>query len=163
MSVATSTVNRPPLKPSTAARLVLRPVRMERCRLDAGGRQFARQALGADLRAHEHQHRAGGPAQMIDQPVDLGRGRHGPRAMRNGFWRRAALSDLHVGGVAHDLSAKRTTSSGIVAEKSSVWRSVGTVVRMRRTSGQKPMSIIRSASSSTSNSTPVKPAFCCRR
>ena len=47
-------------------------------------------------------------------------------------------------------------SSGSVAEKSSVWRSVGSVPTMRWTSGQKPMSIIRSASSSTSTSSRVK-------
>ena len=47
-------------------------------------------------------------------------------------------------------------SSGSVAEKSSVWRLVGSVPTMRWTSGQKPMSIIRSASSSTSTSSRPK-------
>ena len=49
-------------------------------------------------------------------------------------------------------SASFITSSGIVAEKSSVCRAAesGSVCTMRRTSGQKPMSIMRSASSSTS-------------
>ena len=49
-------------------------------------------------------------------------------------------------------SASFMTSSGIVAEKSSVCRAAesGSVWTMRRTSGQKPMSIMRSASSSTS-------------
>jgi hypothetical protein len=43
------------------------------------------------------------------------------------------------------------TSSGMVAEKSSVCRAAqsGRAATMRRTSGQKPMSIMRSASSST--------------
>ena len=50
-------------------------------------------------------------------------------------------------------SASFTTSASIVAEKSSVWRAAGSVETMRRTSGQKPMSIMRSASSSTSTST----------
>src|SRR5258705_184812 len=36
-------------------------------------------------------------------------------------------------------SASRTTSFGIVAEKSSVWRTAGIAVMMRRTSGQQPM------------------------
>ena len=53
-------------------------------------------------------------------------------------------------------SASRTTSSGIVAEKSSVCRIAGIAVMIRRTSGQNPMSIIRSASSSTSSSTPLE-------
>ena len=53
-------------------------------------------------------------------------------------------------------SANRTTSSGIVAEKSSVCRTAGSAAMMRRTSGQKPMSIMRSASSSTSSSTPLE-------
>jgi hypothetical protein len=48
-------------------------------------------------------------------------------------------------------SANRITSSGIVAEKNIVCREAegGSASAMRRTSGQKPMSIIRSASSST--------------
>jgi hypothetical protein len=50
------------------------------------------------------------------------------------------------------------TSSGMVAEKSSVWRlsGGGRVAAMRRTSGQKPMSIMRSASSRTNVSTREK-------
>ena len=59
-------------------------------------------------------------------------------------------------------SASRTTSFGIVAEKSSVWRTAGMAVMMRRTSGQKPMSIMRSASSRMSSSMPLRSAFCCR-
>jgi hypothetical protein len=50
--------------------------------------------------------------------------------------------------------AKPRISFGIVAEKSSVWRLAGSASTMRRTSGQKPMSSIRSASSSTSVSRP---------
>ena len=45
-------------------------------------------------------------------------------------------------------------SSGMVAEKSRVWRCSGRRLMMRRTSGRKPMSNMRSASSSTSTSTP---------
>jgi hypothetical protein len=47
-------------------------------------------------------------------------------------------------------------SAGMVAEKSSVWRAAGSVARIRWTSGQKPMSSMRSASSSTSTSSPLK-------
>ena len=52
------------------------------------------------------------------------------------------------------VSANRITSTGIVAENSIVWRDVdgGSASAMRRTSGQKPMSIMRSASSSTNTS-----------
>ena len=48
-------------------------------------------------------------------------------------------------------SAKRMTSSGIVAENSIVCRDAdgGSASAIRRTSGQKPMSIMRSASSRT--------------
>src|SRR2546425_13378136 len=49
--------------------------------------------------------------------------------------------------------ASASTSTEIVAENSIVWRSSGSAFRMRRTSGAKPMSSIRSASSSTSTST----------
>ncbi len=52
--------------------------------------------------------------------------------------------------------ARFITSSGIVAEKSSVWRAAGSSDRMRVMSGQKPMSIIRSASSSTRTTRPEK-------
>jgi hypothetical protein len=54
-------------------------------------------------------------------------------------------------------SSSFITSSGIVAEKSSVCALRRRQRRaMRRTSGQKPMSIIRSASSSTNVSTREK-------
>ena len=53
--------------------------------------------------------------------------------------------------VGASASANRITSSGIVAENSMVWRADegGSASAILRTSGQKPMSIIRSASSST--------------
>jgi len=53
--------------------------------------------------------------------------------------------------VGAKASANRITSSGIVAENSIVWRALdgGSASAILRTSGQKPMSIIRSASSST--------------
>ena len=50
-------------------------------------------------------------------------------------------------------SASFTTSDEVVAEKSSVWRVAGSDETMRRTSGQNPMSSMRSASSRTSTST----------
>ena len=46
-------------------------------------------------------------------------------------------------------SARRRTHSGIVALNSSVWRCAGHCRRIRSTSGAKPMSSMRSASSST--------------
>ena len=55
--------------------------------------------------------------------------------------------------------AKPITSSGIVAENSSVWRVSGSADTMRRMSGQKPMSSIRSASSITSTSRPSNPTL----
>ena len=48
------------------------------------------------------------------------------------------------------LPAMAATPAGMVAEKSSFWAVSGTFFRMRRTSGKKPMSHMRSASSRTS-------------
>ena len=59
-------------------------------------------------------------------------------------------------------SARRITSSGIVAEKSKVCRSEGIAQMIRRTSGQNPKSIKRTASSRTSSSMPLRSAFCWR-
>ena len=50
---------------------------------------------------------------------------------------------------------------GIVAEKSSVWRSSGHSFTMRRTLGQKPMSSMRSASSSTRTCTSLSETWPC--
>ena len=58
--------------------------------------------------------------------------------------------------------AMRRISPGSVAEKSSVWRSGGSADRMRCTSGQKPMSIMRSASSRTSTCTRRRSTASCR-
>jgi len=44
----------------------------------------------------------------------------------------------------------------MVAENIRVWRFAGSTLRMRRTSGRKPMSNIWSASSSTNASIPVR-------
>jgi hypothetical protein len=55
--------------------------------------------------------------------------------------------------------ASCVTSADIVAENSSVCRLPGSVETMRRTSGQNPMSSMRSASSSTSTSTASKLAM----
>ncbi len=57
-----------------------------------------------------------------------------------------------VSGSVNISLDKLRISSGIVAEKNSVWRCSGTYFRMRRISGKKPMSHIWSASSSTSTS-----------
>ncbi len=63
-------------------------------------------------------------------------------------------------GVFTSSAASFSTSSGIVAEKSSVCRTGGSCETMRWTSGQKPMSIMRSASSSTSTSSGLKSGVC---
>ena len=68
-----------------------------------GRHQLARQPVGADLRAREDQHRSRRPPQVVDQPVDLLAVRDDLRAVRDRFGRRAALADLHVFRVAHDL------------------------------------------------------------
>ena len=48
----------------------------------------------------------------------------------------------------------RRTPGGMVAENSSVWRRPVSRLRIRSTSGMKPMSSMRSASSSTTTLTP---------
>ena len=54
------------------------------------------------------------------------------------------------------FSIKCATDFSIVAEKNSVCRVVGMVFRIRLSAGKKPMSSMRSASSSTSTSTPPR-------
>ena len=61
--------------------------------------------------------------------------------------RRAPIS-ISVGS-RNTHAARRSISGGKVAEKSSVCRSLGIFSTIRRTSGRKPMSSIRSTSSST--------------
>ena len=56
-------------------------------------------------------------------------------------------------GFSRNLSASLRISGGIVAEKNRVWRSFGSRLAIRSTSGMKPMSIIRSASSMTNTLT----------
>ena len=114
----------PPLEPfDRDAPLILRAVGVQRGALTPGGRQLARQPVGADLRPREDQHRAFGPPQVVDQPVELVVRRR-PTATRWVIVFAGALRwpTCTYFGVAHDLQRVRTTSSGIVAEKSSVWR-----------------------------------------
>ena len=64
---------------------------------------FLRQPLGADLRPRKDQHRTVGPPQVLDQPLELAGCRQQLRAVRNRLGRLAALADLHVFRLAHDL------------------------------------------------------------
>jgi hypothetical protein len=59
------------------------------------------------------------------------------------------------------LSARFLISLEKVAENSRLWRSFGSMARMRLMSGMKPMSSMRSASSSTSTSTWAKDTLFC--
>ena len=58
-------------------------------------------------------------------------------------------------GLCRKVSVIRVISGAIVAEKNSVWRVKGTSLKMRSMSGMKPMSSMRSASSTTMICTPV--------
>jgi hypothetical protein len=58
-------------------------------------------------------------------------------------------------GSVRNLSASFLITGGIVAEKSSVWRCLGSLVQISSISGMNPMSSIRSASSITSRLQPV--------
>ena len=63
----------------------------------------------------------------------------------------AALETVIVLGFFRNASDSRRISGAMVAEKNSVCRLAGSMATMRSTSGMKPMSSIRSASSMTSN------------
>ncbi len=58
-------------------------------------------------------------------------------------------------GLCRNSWVIRVISGAIVAEKNRVWRVKGTILKMRSMSGMKPMSSIRSASSTTMICTPV--------
>jgi hypothetical protein len=67
-------------------------------------------------------------------------------------------SRLMVTGSLSISRARVAISRGMVALKNSVCRFAGSCRSTRRMSGRKPMSSMRSASSSTSTSSPVKRA-----
>ena len=73
----------------------------------------------------------------------------------------AFRSRLIVAGLCSSSRVSAWIGPGIVAEKKSVWRLVGRCLRTRLMSGRKPMSSIRSASSSTSTSSPLSLAYGC--
>ena len=145
--------------PSTArCAVVLRPVGVERRRPHALGLQAARHLVGANLRAHEDQHRTVGlAADEAREPIDLVARLDLLHRVRDGARRRPGGGRSARSAASRCISlASFTISFGIVAEKSSVCRSFGSAPRMRWTSGQKPMSSMRSASSSTSVCTRAK-------
>ena len=63
----------------------------------------ARQPIGADLRPREDEHRPFGTPQVLDQPLELSGRRHDLRPVRDRSRRLAAVADLHVLRLAHDL------------------------------------------------------------
>ena len=66
-------------------------------------------------------------------------------------WRVCAVSTAMRSGSCRNELARRTMLGSIVAENSIVWRVFGTLARMASRSSLKPMSSMRSASSSTRN------------
>ena len=62
-------------------------------------------------------------------------------------------ASIRVGSLRNWV-VSRVISGGMVAEKNRVWRFGGVSLKMRSMSGMKPMSSIRSASSTTISSTP---------
>ena len=74
---------------------------------------------------------------------------HGIDSMSDGFRRRTARADFNHRRIVQDPRRQTFDLRRKVAEKSSVCRSVGIFSTIRRTSGRKPMSSIRSTSSST--------------
>ena len=73
----------------------------------------------------------------------------------DGLHRRGA-ADLTVAGSGQDAIRQERMSSGMVAERTASGAAPGRRRRMRRMSGKKPMSHMRSASSSTNTSTCVR-------
>ena len=63
-------------------------------------------------------------------------------------------ASIRVGSL-RKAAVRRVISGGMVAEKNRVWRRGGVSLKMRSMSGMKPMSSMRSASSTTMISTPV--------
>ena len=66
----------------------------------------------------------------------------------------AVRSRLMVAGWRSSSRVRATMGGGMVAEKNSVWLRGGRCLSTRRISGRKPMSSMRSASSSTRISSP---------
>ena len=84
--------------------LLLRAIGMERHRADTHRAQLRRQAIRADLRPAEHQHRPGGLfAQPLRQPLGLVGGRHFLHGMADGLGGPAATADLDVLGIVQEL------------------------------------------------------------
>ena len=146
------------------APLILRAIGVQRGALDAGGGELARQRArrrSSCARKRAPGRRAAAGARSASRACALV-GTTSARCVID-LRRLAAMADLHVLRLAHDLQRE---PHHIVRhrrrEEQRLARSAGSAEMMRRTSGQKPMSIMRSASSSTSSSTPLRSAFCCR-
>src|ERR1700722_2883724 len=130
--------------------LALRFVAVDRLGGDAGPHQALHHLVGAMFGPGEDQRAVDGLlAQHVDQDRRLGGAIDANDALLDGFDR---------GGVRHDRNLSR------VAENISVCRSLGSLATILRMSWIKPMSSMRSASSSTKNSTsPRRSALLCTR
>ncbi len=136
-----------------------RALRLRAIAVDAIGRdvvlsQVCRKAVGTCLGARENDRAVDVVVfEQLDEQVVLLHLTDGVEGLRDAD-RRVSLAG-GGGRRAPDRAASRRTafaiSAGIVAEKKSVCRLVGTRRRMRRTVGRKPMSSMRSASSRTRN------------
>jgi hypothetical protein len=142
--------------------LLLRAIAVQRHGADAQGMQLTRQPIGAVLGPGEHQRRAVGLLEEPREPLRLVLGLDGLDGVRDRASGPAERPISMYFGVFTSSAASFSTSSGIVAEKSSVCLTGGSCETMRWTSGQKPMSIMRSASSSTSTSSGLKSGVCDR-
>ena len=138
-----------------ALALVLRLVAVDRLGRNAGMMQALHHLVGAVLGAREHQRLAGHlAAQHLDQQRGLGRLVDHDDALRRRARRVDATGVTATRAGSRSICAARSAiSRGMVAENSSVWRSFGSFATMVRMSWMKPMSSMRSASSSTSTST----------
>ena len=131
--------------------LGLRAVRVDGHGVQARPVEASREPGGGDLGPREHQHLAQvvRPQQVDRGAPPCGRGRPGRRAGGRPRRRCSAARPRSSPDRAGSWRTGARTSSSNVAENSRFWRWAGSSARILRMSGRKPMSSMRSASSST--------------
>ena len=113
--------------------------------------KLLRETVGAALRPDEDQGETALVRELVDQPVELVLGRDGDEVCSTSSWSRSSggRASKWDAPLVYALASSPTSPSS-VAEKSIVCRSSGRRRTRRSTCGLKPMSSMRSASSSTS-------------
>ena len=145
-----------------ARALRLRLVGVHRRRVDALALEMPHDAIGAVLGAREHEHRIERRRRAAAARAARSFGRAAPDTPRASPCSRPddRRPTCTTTGLRRYLRASASTSGGIVALNNSVCRYCGTSATMRLICGAKPMSSMRSASSSTSTSRSSNTTFC---